>query len=177
MIRDTSDVGYAVFSKDRKFRYTLRRWLTLDASRLKDPVIATFLMLNPSTADAFVNDPTVSRCCKFARRWNADVLNVVNLFAFRSPYPVDLEAATERGDDKANDDAICAAVAESQTTVAAWGTHGVLANRAINVRELLASRKLPLYHLGLTKDGHPTHPIARGKSHVPYERVPVLWAA
>jgi hypothetical protein len=175
LIRDTSVVGYADFNDDRRLRYTLRRWLTPGAGSKTDPVIVCFLMLNPSTADAFANDPTVSRCIKFAKLWGADILDVVNLFAFRSPYPVDLKSAHNRGDDHVNDTAIRAAVASSWRAVAAWGLNGQLANRATNVRIMLARHGLKLFHLGLTKDGFPTHPIARGKNFVPYTREPMLW--
>jgi len=177
VIRETSDVGYAVFSKDRRFRYTLRRWLTGVEFADDNPRVirVCFLMLNPSTADAVINDRTVARCIKFATRWGANVLDVVNLFAFRSPYPTELRAVKERGDDLNNDTAILAAATGTYRTIAAWGLHGALADRALYVRRLLAKHNLPLYHLGLTKDGSPTHPIARGKSYIPYDRKPVVW--
>src|SRR5207237_5457574 len=67
----------ASFSRDRRYRYRLwRRW---DAAR---PVVA-FVMVNPSTADAGRDDPTIRRCIGFARSWGYGRLEVVDLFAYR----------------------------------------------------------------------------------------------
>lgn len=49
--------------------------------------IVTFIMLNPSRADALLNDPTITRCLNFARSWGYGRLEVVNLFAYRTPQP------------------------------------------------------------------------------------------
>ncbi|TMF61888.1 MAG: DUF1643 domain-containing protein, partial [Chloroflexi bacterium] len=67
----------ATFSADRRYRYRLwRRW---DGAR---PVVA-FVMLNPSTADARRDDPTIRRCIGFAKSWGFGGVEVVNLFAYR----------------------------------------------------------------------------------------------
>ena len=102
-----------------------------------------FVMLNPSTADAFKLDRTVARCVKFAALWGADVLEVVNLFALRSPYPEDLYAAAkaclDTGASMTNDDAIreVCTMRNVKHVVAAWGSHGALNARAEFVAELL----------------------------------------
>ena len=52
-------------------------------------------MLNPSRADAEVNDPTITRCINFALSWNYGRLEVVNLFAYRTSKPSLLKQATQ----------------------------------------------------------------------------------
>jgi hypothetical protein len=66
---------------DRPYRYSL--WRRVGESRRR----VLFVMLNPSTADAIVDDPTIRRCMGFARTWGFGELEVCNLFAYRSPCP------------------------------------------------------------------------------------------
>lgn len=62
----------AALSPDGIYRYNLTR--TWGAGP-----IATFLMLNPSTADADVDDPTIRRCLGFAKSWGCSSLRVANV--------------------------------------------------------------------------------------------------
>jgi hypothetical protein len=169
--------GWALFSDDRRFRYRLRR--TLGAvplgGMLGDFRAVTFLMINPSTATAFKPDPTISRCIEFARRWGATRLEVANLFAFISPYPKDLiaRAVADRRDEDVNDQQIIAACSNAFRVIAAWGRNGVIDGRADRVLRILRERAIKLECLGTSKDGSPVHPLARGKSFVPYDREPV----
>ena len=139
--------------------------------------IVCFLLLNPSTADAWKPDQTVGKCVKFAQRWGAHVLEVVNLFAFRSPYPEDLEHAADLGIDEAADKEILTACRSAYRVIASWGNHGSYQGRDEHVRELLRTAKIPLMHLGLSKFGQPLHTMARGKLLIPMDREPVLWEA
>lgn len=187
--------GWARFSDDMTMRYRLGRALngrpiTTVWSEVSDrgsvvtdafmkPIVrVTFLMLNPSTADAFKHDPTVGECIKRSRALGADVLEVVNLFALRSPYPVDLKkrAHGHRGDDETNNDAIVAACTGAEWVIAAWGSHGGLNHRATVVRRLLLEREIKLHHLGTTQDGYPKHPLARGKHRIPGDLMPTEWS-
>jgi hypothetical protein len=183
--------GWARFSDEHKpvMRYRLARACTsraaenLRCQRLGltlqtmsyelDRVV--FLMLNPSTADAFELDPTVRECLRFARLWvpSIDLLEVVNLFAFRSPYPKDLRAAPDRGDDEMADQQILEACTGAELVIAAWGTGGELGGRASAVSSMLHDNGVQLHRLGLTKDLHPKHPLARGKHRIPREQHPV----
>src|SRR3954469_17706712 len=79
----------ARFSADGLYRYAL--WRVWDADR----GLCNFLMLNPSTADETVNDPTVARCARRARSWGYGGLVVTNLFAFRATDPSGLRAAPD----------------------------------------------------------------------------------
>lgn len=175
-------LGWARFSDDRRMRYRLGRVVgsIVDADQVKrawhrggSPLWTrvVFIMLNPSTANAFKLDPTVSKCVKFAQRWGADVLEVVNLFAFRSSNPDDLKAATPRGTIE-EDEAILAACVGPARVIAAWGNHGGIDGRAAHVHSMLSKERIPLYHLGTTDRGHPLHPLARGKSFIQLDREP-----
>lgn len=172
--------GWARFSDDFSMRYRLARSLTDRELSMREDAIhshrrVVFVMLNPSTADAFKLDPTVSKCCQFAKRWGADVLEVVNLFALRSPHPTELDRAPDIGDGPENDAAIMAACTGAERVVAAWGNHGWRRGRADIVRSRLAQAGVTLLHLGTTKEGRPLHPLARGKSFIPLTRDPEVW--
>ncbi len=140
----------ATLSDCGMYRYRLGR--TWDPS---EPGVC-FVMLNPSTADASIDDPTIRRCIGFARRFGAGWLSVVNLFAFRATDPrALLNAAYPIGPD--NDRYIVEAADDCAMVVCAWGAHGAIGGRADAVRDLLAPRVM--YALGTTKDGHPRHPL------------------
>lgn len=113
-----------------------------------------FLMLNPSTATATDDDPTIRRCIGFARRWGFGALAVGNLFAVRSTDPRCIrQVANPVGKD--NDEWLQRLRRDSALCVAAWGNHGVFAGRADAVRRLLA----PLHALKLTQCRQPAHPL------------------
>lgn len=83
-IEDWSIEAPASISPSGRYRYWLRR--DLGMLNFGNPPV-TFCMLNPSTADATEDDPTIRRCTDFATRWQAPWFGVVNLFAFRSTDP------------------------------------------------------------------------------------------
>ena len=146
----------ALLSDCGQYRYTLtREW---DEGR---PAL-TFIMLNPSTADATLDDPTIRRCIGFARDRGFGGLRVLNLFAFRATDPAHMKAAQDPvGPD--NDihliAALTAAAAANAPVIAAWGTHGAHNGRAAEVRELALQYGVELMCLGATRDGHPRHPL------------------
>src|SRR4026208_2484913 len=56
----------ATISACTRYRYSLRRtWA-------EGCAIVCFIMLNPSTADADIDDPTIRRCIGFGKSWNFD---------------------------------------------------------------------------------------------------------
>ncbi len=197
MIDEWNDTrsGWARFSDDRVMRYRLARSLTDQPLAINGsdghPLVGAdraayvagdrvcFLMLNPSTADAFKHDPTVGECIKRARALGADVLEVVNLFALRSPYPEDLKkrAHGSRGDDSEASREILHACRGAGMVIAAWGNGGDLDHRATVVREILREHSVALHHLGVTNGGFPKHPLARGKHRIPGDLMPQEWSA
>ena len=189
--------GWAMFSDDMKMRYRLARCFkpgpgaAIDTFRThnidnedgqlniayRDMTRIVFLMLNPSTADAFKLDPTVNECRKRSIALGADMLEVVNLFALRSPYPTDLRKAARgsRGDDTVNDQAIINACLDARMVIAAWGNGGDLDNREAHVLKLLREHDIKLHHRGRTNGGAPKHPLARGRHRIPADLQPIPW--
>jgi hypothetical protein len=73
----------ASFSPDRLYRYALwRQWPSESPGRT-----ISWVLLNPSTANATQLDTTLERCADYSQRWGFDRMNVVNLYAFRQRYP------------------------------------------------------------------------------------------
>ncbi|MCE2946954.1 MAG: DUF1643 domain-containing protein [bacterium] len=142
----------ATFSRDRQYRYRL--WRHWDLSRA--PLL--MIMLNPSTADEERNDPTVERCERRARANGFGGLLVANIFALRSTDPRALYAHPSPV-GRRNDAAILAMAREAGQVVCAWGVHGALADRGRRVASRLRQEGLVLGVLGLTREGHPRHPL------------------
>lgn len=150
LLERVGDDGFAVFSQSLRYRYILgRHW---DASR----GTCAFIMLNPSTADENVLDPTVRRCVGFAKSWGYGSLLVGNIFALRSTDPANLYTAHDPVGTR-NDEALREIVRLSAETVAAWGVHGALGGRGKKVLDMLGRSNLR--SIGLTKDGSPRHPL------------------
>jgi hypothetical protein len=146
---DLVEARLALFDSARTYRYLLEhRWGTAAAMVL--------VMLNPSTADATRDDPTMRRALRFARREGCGGLIVVNLVALRATDPAALAAHPDPvGPD--NDQILCAAAGRGTPLVAAWGAHGALHGRDRAVLRLLAPARLRC--LGLTAGGQPRHPL------------------
>ena len=162
----TGDWGRATatFSADRRHRYLLTRHWSSAAGRVN------FIMLNPSTADAFVLDPTNRRCVGFARDWGFGGLVTTNVFAWRSTDPKGLRV-TDDPVGPANDEFIVESARSCELVVAAWGVHAVLGEREAQVRSLLRDAGVEVQVLRLTKQGHPGHPL-----YVAADTRPVAWA-
>jgi hypothetical protein len=149
----------AVIDSTGLYRYSL--WREWDANT---PRIA-FIMLNPSRADAAIDDPTIRRCIGFAKDWGYGSLEVVNLFAYRAQHPKILQQipdpigpendrylqeAVERC-DRGSD------LAKPARVIVAWGNWGRLKGR--NEEVLRAMRSRTIYCLGITSKGQPRHPL------------------
>lgn len=146
----------AVLSDCGLYRYRLHRRVTASDR------IALFIMLNPSVADADQDDPTIRRCMGFTRALGCGMLEVVNLFAFRTKSPEVLkQASAPVGPD--NDRHIHEAALETQLTggfiVCAWGAHGKHLGRDRAVMRMLGAAGQETHSLDETKDGHPRHPL------------------
>lgn len=154
----------AIFSDCRNYRYEL--WRIWDVTK---PTL-TFIMLNPSTADAMINDPTVERCERRAIAGGFGRLNVVNIFAYRSTDPSKLYTLADPI-GQLNNAHICEVAMRSDMVICGWGKHGALHDRGNEVIEMLLSKYIKLYALKINKDESPKHPL-----YVGYDAEPILMA-
>lgn len=143
----------AIISDDGIYRYQLMREWDTAVRPLH------FIMLNPSTADGELDDPTIRRCVSIAVREGYGGIEVHNLYAFRATNPKDLpKDGTEYGPGNRRNlrDMLSWADYLQTRVVAGWGV-----NARPNDVEWL--KRLPgadrLVSLGVTKDGHPRHPL------------------
>ena len=113
-------VSWAAFNEARTHRYLLAR------SWQPGLPVMTWIMLNPSTADAFADDPTIRRCVSFARREGCGGIVVTNLFALRATDPRELRLHSDPV-GACNDQVIDAHACG--TVVVAWGAGGNLSGR------------------------------------------------
>ena len=122
-----------------------------------------FVMLNPSTADAEEDDPTIRRCIGFAGNMGYGGIEVVNLFAYRATNPKALADARDPVGPE-NDEAILEAMKGTGIVVCAWGAlhFDGLADRVGEVLALLKRANLVTACLALTQDGEPRHPLYLG---------------
>jgi hypothetical protein len=157
---DISMQSAAIISPCHRYRFALwRRW---DCG----PQVL-FVLLNPSTADETLDDPTIRRCLKFAQSWGYASLAVGNLFALRSTSPAKLSACRDPvGPD--NDRWLLRLHDESTLTIAAWGNHGRFLGRSLAAWSLLPGMQI----LELTRRGEPRHPLYARSNLVPLQRVP-----
>lgn len=128
-----------------------------------------FLMLNPSTATEIQNDPTVERCERRARTLGFGAFRVCNIFAFRATDPKVMRAVSDPV-GPLNDQTIRDGIAWADEVVAAWGANGEHMDRGMAVEALLRAEQAAPKHLGLTKAGHPKHPLYIG-----YKVQPEVW--
>lgn len=152
---DTRDGRYsiAVFSADRKYRFYLRRVWDPKLPRM------AFVMLNPSTADAIKNDPTVARCQERATRLGFGSFVVANIFAYRSTQPNALTLPNVQPIGERNDEWIVFAAKEADQVMIGWGNHGRFNHRSDNVIGLLEEAGIQMFCLDQNKGGCPIHPL------------------
>lgn len=147
--------GDAIFSADCVYRYRLtRHW----AHRPPLPVV----MLNPSIAGADKNDPTINRCIAFAKREGLGGLDVINLYGLISTNPYMLKTAVDPfGPENVHNHIwfIAQALKARVPILCAWGTDGAIRNGDLKFLKLAKARGVALCALGITKDGHPKHPL------------------
>lgn len=143
----------AMISACGAYRYRLQR-------RWADGDLLGYIMLNPSIADATVDDPTIRRCMSFAMGHGFGGIRVVNLFALRATNPAELIGPEDPvGPDNDRHLVEMAALAKhGARVVAAWGVpkNNLVFERAIRVAGWFGSG---LHALGVSRDGHPRHPL------------------
>jgi hypothetical protein len=121
------------------------------------------VMLNPSTADADFDDPTIRRCMGFARREGHGGVLVGNLFGLRSPTPDILrdhgQGAFGIGNESALLEIMAYAVQRGVPLLCAWGVYGAIFGAGAEFVSTARHIGVPLVCLGKTKEGHPRHPL------------------
>lgn len=155
------DGSGARFSACQKYRYHL--WRCVSTSKTKIAVIG----LNPSTADAVKNDPTIARLCRRAQMLGFGRLDMLNLFAWRSTDPHVLPHVEDPIGPE-NDSWILDVASEADMVLCAWGNHGGARGR--EVARMLRARGVVLHALRITGPGAPEHPL-----YLPYELKPQVW--
>ena len=143
-----------------RYRYKLTREF-LPFVLTESPLI--FCMLNPSTADADIDDPTIRRCMGFAKREHKSGIIVVNLYPLRATDPKKLKTHVYLGADAA-DTVNCLSWADAMLSapeiVCAWGNHAALDEVQRFMRMARVGEKpTKLVCLGVNKNGSPKHPL------------------
>ena len=156
----------AILSDDGVYRYRLHRVVNPQGAGT-----VLFIMLNPSTADDDLDDPTIRRCIGFAYDLGYRRLEVVNLFAYRSPKPVTLRHVDDPTGPE-NDYHLKSAAGNASLIIAAWGANVAGIERGKEVMAMLDD--LPVYCLEITQLGSPKHPlyIKAGTQPIPYGGIP-----
>ena len=152
---DQKRIHEAIFSPDRVYRYFLIDW---DLGSGKG--ICLFIMCNPSTADEYQSDPTITRCKGYAKDWGYRSLTICNIFAYRS---TDASVLSRVPDPigPANNDHILAAAQWADRIILAWSEEGRLQGRGKAVGNMLTSLGMgwKMFVLKLNQSGEPSHPL------------------
>lgn len=136
---------------DGLFRYELTRKWAPELGRV------TWVMLNPSTATRDQTDPTDAKVRKFTRAFGYGSYTIVNVSAYMATDPAELAHVDDHG--FANHLHVMAAILEADLVIAAWGAS---IPRSLGVTVWRYGRTIAQangYCLGVTKDGHPRHPL------------------
>jgi hypothetical protein len=167
----------AVISPCEKYRYWLHRsWLGGEGWTV-------FVMLNPSTADASQDDPTIRRCIRFAKDFGSHGVIVVNLFAWRAIDPRNLPSNLIEAEGPENHAYVVKAcelagqyeppdMRRPGKVICAWGANEAAKEQAPKVLGWIEAAYGTPRCLGTTKRGFPRHPL-----YVPASVLPVRFAA
>jgi hypothetical protein len=164
----------ANISECGRYRWTLGRWWN-ERERV------CWIMLNPSTADAERDDPTLKAIIRRSQAWDCGALTVVNLYPFRTSSPRECQKWLEaEGNGEAlqrNLREVTDAIRRSAWVIAAWGAAPWAVSDGRLVAKIARSEKVFIHCLGVTSSGAPKHPLARGRHRIPAEQEPMLWHA
>jgi hypothetical protein len=130
-------------------------------------------MLNPSTADHTIDDPTIRRCLGFARDWGYEAIEVVNLWSWRATDPTDVVRNLADAANSTTDLVTLEVARLCKTIVVAWGFGGGTPwgrERSVAVEAMLRFHGAELLCLGKTNNGSPSHPL-----YIPRVRTPVVY--
>lgn len=148
--------GDATFSADGRYRQLMRRWL---GPQFPERYIL-FIGMNPSTADASVNDPTCAREWTFARREGFVAMVKANVGDYRATDPKMLLAPGVVASSAENLPAIRQAAAGAGMVVLCHGKlNKALAPAGRALVEALRADGMTLWSFGTNGDGSPKHPL------------------
>jgi hypothetical protein len=142
----------AVISDCGKYRYLLRR--TWDHAKMH----ALFVMLNPSTADAKLDDPTIRSCVRLVSGLGYGSIEVVNIFGWRATDPNELPKQADPVGPM-NESIVAAAILRCDVVICAWGGNAMAARKSDFLCGMIRRWKPPAYCFGTTKSGAPRHPL------------------
>ena len=148
--------GDATFSPDGRYRQLMRRWLGPEFPER----YVLFIGMNPSTADASVNDPTCAREWTFSQREGFDAMVKANVGDYRATDPKMLLAPGVEASSPDNLPAIRKAAAGAGLVVLCHGKlNKALAPAGKALIEALRRDGVPLWCFGTNADGSPKHPL------------------
>lgn len=156
----------AYFSPCGTWRYALSRIWALNRP------VAISAGLNPSTADAYQDDPTInSESTQFDMMGFGGLLKL-NIFAFKATDPKVMRAAADPVGPE-NDrifERVLAAVKAPSVFVATWGLHGRHRDRDLRVLAMLKAARIRPMCFAITLTGMPRHPLylPHGAALIPY---------
>jgi hypothetical protein len=164
----------AIISDCGKYRYRLGRVLPSVIPGIRT---VAFIMVNPSTADAEQDDPTIRRCLGFARKNQYTSLLVGNLFAYRATDVRELAKVRDPVGPE-NQTYLNRIFGEADLVIAAWGPVTKLPKELrlhwTYVHDLAKRADKPLHCIGTTNSGHPRHPLyTPGDTPLTFWRPPV----
>lgn len=157
-----------------RLRWRLDRWKEQDQPR------AIVCMANPSFAGADINDPTIRRLMTLLDSG----FTVVNWEPIIATDPKDLyrwrEANSGREEYKRienrNVEMIRRLSESAKTRYIAWGNLVPMTPHTQRILSAMScDQKYRLNAFGLTQDGSPKHPMARGKHRIPDDAIAVTW--
>lgn len=150
----------AVISSCGLYRYRLERDVAMAG-----PVYA-FFGVNPSTADASIDDATVRKWTGFVKRWGGSRYLVGNVFAYRATDVRELVNDPGPAFSLANQGHLRDIAAAADVLVPCWGARSKVPRDLHHIidaaQHLLRQTGKPLMHMGLTASGDPKHPLMLG---------------
>ncbi|WP_186056830.1 DUF1643 domain-containing protein [Burkholderia gladioli] len=151
----------AIISDCGAYRYRLEREVNFEG-----PVYA-FIGVNPSTADASADDPTIRKLIGFVSRWGGSRLIVGNAFAYRATNVRALAGAADPH-GPLNGSHLVSIFSDADIIVPCWGNSGKVPERLrdefSNLRRMLLLLNRPIRVFGLTASRDPLHPLMLGYS-------------
>lgn len=146
----------AIISDCGLYRYRLERHALSGAGSV------AWIMVNPSTADAKEDDPTIRKVIGFSERIGAGWAIVGNKFAYRATDVRELKGARDPIGPE-NDEHLSAIMQDAGQIIVAWGPLAKLPphlrRRWYKVARIADGLGKPLMCFGTAQDGHPRHPL------------------